>query len=53
MPQWLCNQLLHAYQTKNLKQLRLLNECWFFYRTLFQEDFETNSSETTSEQGSM
>ncbi|QGQ98440.1 cortex morphogenetic protein CmpA [Paenibacillus psychroresistens] len=49
MPQWLCNQLSRAYQTKNLRQVRLLNECWFFYCTRYREELETN----LSEQGSM
>ncbi|MWC31352.1 cortex morphogenetic protein CmpA [Paenibacillus sp. MMS18-CY102] len=33
MPQWLCNQLMRAYQKKDIRQIRLLNDCWFFYRT--------------------
>ncbi|WP_155987854.1 cortex morphogenetic protein CmpA [Gorillibacterium massiliense] len=33
MPQWLSNQLMRAFQTKNRKKIRLLNDCWFFYRT--------------------
>jgi len=36
MPQWLCNQLMRAFQTKNRKQIRLLNDSWFFYRTRLQ-----------------
>ncbi|WP_135556417.1 cortex morphogenetic protein CmpA [Paenibacillus cymbidii] len=31
MPQWLCNQLRRAFLGKNRKQIRLLNDCWFFY----------------------
>lgn len=30
MPQWLCNQLMRAYQKKDIRQIRLLNDCWFF-----------------------
>jgi hypothetical protein len=33
MPQWLCNQLQRAFQTKDLRQIRVLNDCWFFYRS--------------------
>ncbi|UJF34278.1 cortex morphogenetic protein CmpA [Paenibacillus hexagrammi] len=33
MPQWLCNQLMRAFQNKNRRQIRLLNDSWFFYRT--------------------
>ncbi|KAA9004898.1 cortex morphogenetic protein CmpA [Paenibacillus spiritus] len=32
MPQWLCQQLMKAYLRKDRRQIRLLNECWFFYR---------------------
>ncbi|GIP35076.1 cortex morphogenetic protein CmpA [Paenibacillus sp. J2TS4] len=33
MPQWLCLQLMRAFYSKNRKQVKLLNDCWFFYRT--------------------
>ncbi|MBD8501098.1 MULTISPECIES: cortex morphogenetic protein CmpA [Paenibacillus] len=33
MPQWLCNQLMKAYQKKDRRQIKLLNDCWFFYRS--------------------
>ncbi|WP_199624132.1 cortex morphogenetic protein CmpA [Paenibacillus alkalitolerans] len=33
MPQWLYNQLMRAYRRKDRRQIRLLNDCWFFYRT--------------------
>lgn len=32
MPQWLCNQLSRAFQRKDLRQIRYLNDCWFFYQ---------------------
>ncbi|XID92952.1 cortex morphogenetic protein CmpA [Paenibacillaceae bacterium WGS1546] len=32
MPQWLCNQLMSAFQKKDRRQIRLLNDCWFYYR---------------------
>lgn len=32
MPQWLCNQLIRAFQTKNVRKIKLLNDCWYFYR---------------------
>jgi len=31
MPQWLSKQLMQAFYNKNRKQIRLLNDCWFFY----------------------
>lgn len=33
MPQWLLNQLQRAFRTKDARQIRVLNECWFFYRS--------------------
>ena len=32
MPQWLSNQLQRAFQRKDRRQIRYLNDCWFFYR---------------------
>lgn len=37
MPQWLCNQLKSAYLRKDRRQIKLLNECWFFYRGSAEE----------------
>ncbi|MCP1359231.1 cortex morphogenetic protein CmpA [Aneurinibacillus migulanus] len=31
MPQWLKRQLMKAFQTKNRRQILLLNDCWFLY----------------------
>lgn len=42
MPQWLCNQLMRAFQQKDRRQIKLLNDCWYFYRT----------KQTPKEQGS-
>ncbi|UHA72002.1 cortex morphogenetic protein CmpA [Paenibacillus sp. 481] len=33
MPQWLCNQMMRAFNKKDRRQIKLLNECWFFYRS--------------------
>lgn len=44
MPQWLCSQLMRAFQQKDLRQIRLLNECWFYYQTRQSSD---NSATTT------
>jgi hypothetical protein len=33
MPQWLCNQLMRAFQKRDRRQICLLNDCWYFYRT--------------------
>ncbi|MGP3562238.1 MULTISPECIES: cortex morphogenetic protein CmpA [Geobacillus] len=32
MPTWLKNQMRRAYYEKNRDQIKLLNQCWFFYR---------------------
>ncbi len=32
MPQWLCNQLMRAYLKKDRRQIKMLNDCWFFYQ---------------------
>jgi hypothetical protein len=38
MPQWLCNQLMRAFYNKNRRQIQLLNDSWFFYRTRLTPD---------------
>ncbi|MCP8618080.1 cortex morphogenetic protein CmpA [Salirhabdus salicampi] len=40
MPRWLKRQIQMAFRSKNLYQIRLLNQCWFFY----QERIPKNSS---------
>ncbi|RZI50697.1 cortex morphogenetic protein CmpA [Aeribacillus pallidus] len=32
MPNWLINQMKKAYYEKNVYQIKLLNQCWYFYR---------------------
>ncbi|QST00312.1 MULTISPECIES: cortex morphogenetic protein CmpA [Pontibacillus] len=32
MPGWLQRQLMKAYQEKNSYQIKMLNQCWYFYR---------------------
>lgn len=32
LPQWLSNQLMRAFSKGDRRQVKLLNECWFFYR---------------------
>ncbi|TVX95965.1 cortex morphogenetic protein CmpA [Cohnella terricola] len=44
MPQWLCNQLMSAFQKKDLRQIRLLNDCWFYYRAKPDKTKETPDS---------
>ncbi len=34
MPLWLQNQLMRAFQRKDVRNLRMLNDCWFFYGNL-------------------
>lgn len=31
MPKWLIIQLMRAFNNKDRKQIRFLNECWFDY----------------------
>lgn len=31
MPKWLSNQIMRAFHKRDSRQIRLLNECWFFY----------------------
>ncbi|WP_226660038.1 MULTISPECIES: cortex morphogenetic protein CmpA [Guptibacillus] len=32
MPVWFKKQLKQAYLEKNRHQIKLLNQCWFFYK---------------------
>ncbi|WP_335872381.1 cortex morphogenetic protein CmpA [Bacillus sp. 2205SS5-2] len=32
MPNWLQNQMKRAFLEKDHYQIKLLNQCWFFYR---------------------
>ncbi|MGM0904627.1 cortex morphogenetic protein CmpA [Mesobacillus maritimus] len=32
MPVWFQNQMMRAFQQKDRYQIKLLNQCWFFYR---------------------
>ncbi|AYA74229.1 MULTISPECIES: cortex morphogenetic protein CmpA [Robertmurraya] len=32
MPTWFQNQMQKAFLEKNAYQIKLLNQCWFFYR---------------------
>ncbi|EKN71022.1 cortex morphogenetic protein CmpA [Neobacillus novalis] len=32
MPTWLQNQMKRAFYEKDRYQIKLLNQCWFFYR---------------------
>lgn len=43
VPQWLCNQLMSAFLKKDRRQIRLLNDCWYFYRTKQHPDGDTAS----------
>ncbi len=31
MPKWFQRQMLRAYLKKDIKQIKILNQCWFFY----------------------
>ncbi|NEU32601.1 cortex morphogenetic protein CmpA [bacterium LRH843] len=32
MPSWLRQQLKRAYFQKDLSRIRILNQCWFYYK---------------------
>ncbi|MGE7864333.1 cortex morphogenetic protein CmpA [Bacillus mobilis] len=36
MPTWLKKQMQRAYLEKNRHQIKLLNECWFYYSKIHQ-----------------
>lgn len=36
MPNWLKNQMQKAFYEKNHYQIKLLNQCWYFYRKNIQ-----------------
>ncbi|PEA09347.1 MULTISPECIES: cortex morphogenetic protein CmpA [Bacillus cereus group] len=36
MPMWLKKQMQRAYFEKNRYQIKLLNECWFYYSKIHQ-----------------
>ncbi|ALA52011.1 cortex morphogenetic protein CmpA [Shouchella clausii] len=38
MPIWLKKQLRKAYAEKNRHQLKLLNQCWFYYKATHGEN---------------
>ncbi|MCM2677030.1 cortex morphogenetic protein CmpA [Alkalicoccobacillus plakortidis] len=35
MPNWLKKQLKRAFVEKNKYQLRVLNQCWFYYQRTY------------------
>ncbi|QDP39160.1 cortex morphogenetic protein CmpA [Radiobacillus deserti] len=39
MPKWFMKQMTEAFLSKNIYQIKILNQCWFFYR-----EKNTNSS---------
>lgn len=38
MPDWLQNQLRNAFQEKNKQQIRLLNQCWYYYHRRYEPE---------------
>ncbi|MCR6097790.1 cortex morphogenetic protein CmpA [Salipaludibacillus agaradhaerens] len=32
MPSWLKRQLQEAYDRRDLRRIRVLNQCWFYYK---------------------
>ncbi|WP_157065126.1 cortex morphogenetic protein CmpA [Amphibacillus sediminis] len=33
MPTWLKRQLTYAFKQKDINQIIILNQCWFFYHS--------------------
>lgn len=31
LPNWLSHQIMRAFHKRDRRQIRLLNDCWFFY----------------------
>ncbi|WP_110933754.1 cortex morphogenetic protein CmpA [Paenibacillus bouchesdurhonensis] len=42
MPNWLSNQMMRAFHKKDRRQIRLLNDCWFFYYSRHKTSNETS-----------
>ncbi|MGG4555254.1 cortex morphogenetic protein CmpA [Paenibacillus sp. FSL W8-0186] len=42
MPNWLSNQMMRAFHKKDRRQIRLLNDCWFFYYSRRKDNNENN-----------
>jgi hypothetical protein len=38
MPMWLRQQLQQAYLEKNRYQIKVLNQCWFYYKEIETEE---------------
>ncbi|WP_139193078.1 MULTISPECIES: cortex morphogenetic protein CmpA [Anaerobacillus] len=36
MPDWLQKQIKNAFLEKNTQQIRLLNQCWFYYHRRYE-----------------
>ncbi|WP_343843152.1 cortex morphogenetic protein CmpA [Salinibacillus aidingensis] len=35
MPNWFLKQMQNAFRKKDIYQIKMLNQCWFFYRRRF------------------
>ncbi|WP_153017204.1 cortex morphogenetic protein CmpA [Alkalihalobacillus trypoxylicola] len=42
MPTWLINQLQKAYAEKNEYQIKILNQCWFYYQKKAEQEAKQN-----------
>ncbi|MCT8136579.1 cortex morphogenetic protein CmpA [Anaerobacillus sp. CMMVII] len=38
MPDWLQKQLQNAFLEKNRHQIRLLNQCWYYYHRRYEPE---------------
>jgi hypothetical protein len=47
MPMWLQNQLKRAFERKDLRNLRMLNDCWFFYTVRNQNTSQMEMSDAS------
>lgn len=45
LPKWLSNQMMRAFLKRDRRQIRLLNDCWFFYYNRREADIESGKTE--------
>ena len=48
LPRWLRNQLMRAFHSKDRREIRFLNQCWFTYTKQEQKKDPSSTEEKTS-----
>ncbi|MGL4820491.1 MAG: cortex morphogenetic protein CmpA [Bacilli bacterium] len=46
MPSWLKRQIQRAFLEKNRSQIRVLNQCWYFYREKVMKEHTSTIKES-------